>query len=131
MTVGRVVAILTVIGVSPMDFSVNDRSAHSNIRWTYDDKVTPGLIREIVRLLIANQFGPYFRFSDKFVPVGQIDILARDIADLFNTTGFSKEATDTHARLVFPNDADKRQKLILIFDLVRGTLVSSKIIRMG
>jgi hypothetical protein len=112
-----------------MKFHLNDQAAHSGLLWTWDDPVYPGpLILEIVKLLRANRRNNKFCFPQNFVPMGQVDMLAQDISNLFSE-GFTKEATDNYARLAWPNDSDRRDKLILICDLVRGTLLASGDIR--
>ena len=108
-----------------MKFHLRDQSAHSGLMWTWDDPVHPGpLIPEIVKLLRANRRNNRFCFPQDFIPIGQVGMLAQDVSNLFSE-GFTKEATDSYARLAWPNDADRRDKLILIFDLVRGTLLAS------
>lgn len=108
-----------------MKFHLQDQAAHSGLLWTWDDPVHPGpLILEIVKLLRANRRNNRFCFPQNFVPIGQVDMLAQDISSLFSE-GFTKEATDNYAKLAWPNDSGRRDKLILICDLVRGTLLAS------
>jgi len=103
-----------------MNLDANDGYAHSLLRWTWDDPVDGrdfALIRELVRMLVANVRNNKFSLSHLFVPVGQVDVLADEVATLLDA-GFSKQLTDRQAL----RHGQHKEKAALIFDLVRGTM---------